>query len=120
MEHWSIRSNVVNYVQYDRNPKNLHELNVKALDQKYHKNMYDTLKEEGKQTSNIDFGDNPDKLKREYLDRYEGVQVEVLSTTRFDEHSDLSKTSLGRTDMTRETTIKAEEGFAISEQGYTI
>ena len=24
MEHWSILNNIVNYVQYDRNPKNLH------------------------------------------------------------------------------------------------
>ena len=28
MEHWSILSNAVNYVQYDRNPKNLHQLNI--------------------------------------------------------------------------------------------
>ena len=62
----------------------------------------------------------PDKLKREYLDRYEGVQSEVLHTTRFDESSDLSTTYLGRTDMTRATTIKAEERFAISEQGYMV
>ena len=34
MEQWSILSNVVNYVQSDRNPKNFYELNVKALDQK--------------------------------------------------------------------------------------
>ena len=34
MEQWSILSNVVYYVQYDRNPNNFHELNVKALDQK--------------------------------------------------------------------------------------
>ena len=34
MEHWSILCNLVNYAQYDRNPKNFHELNVKALDQR--------------------------------------------------------------------------------------
>ena len=43
---------------------------------------------------------------------------DILSTTRFDESSDLSTTYLGRTDLTRETTIKAEERFSISEQGY--
>ena len=36
MEQWSILSNVVNHAQYDGNPKNFHELNVKALDQKNH------------------------------------------------------------------------------------
>ena len=71
IEHWSILSNVVNYIQYDRNPKNFHELNVKALDQKSHK------KDDERQTLDIDFGNHPDKLKREYLDMYEGVQSEV-------------------------------------------
>ena len=28
MEHWPILSNIVNYVQYDRNPKNFHELKI--------------------------------------------------------------------------------------------
>ena len=45
---------------------------------------------------------------------------EALNTTRFDESSDLSTTYLGRTDVTRKTTIKAEENFTISEQGYMI
>ena len=49
---------------------------------------------------------------------YEGVQAEVLSTTRFDENSDLSTTYLGRIDMTRASKIRAEEKFPISEQGY--
>ena len=36
----------------------------------------------------LDFGHTPDKLKEEYLDVYEGIQSEILSTTRFDENSD--------------------------------
>ena len=32
MEHWSILSNVVSYVQYERNPENFDRLSVKALD----------------------------------------------------------------------------------------
>ena len=92
MEHWSILSNVVNYVQYHRNPKDLHELNIKALDQKNHKTMYDKLKEDERQTLHTDFGGNPDKMRREYLDMYDGVQLEVLHTTIFDESSDLSTT----------------------------
>ena len=51
---------------------------------------------------------------------YEGVQSEVLSTTRFDENSDLSTTYLGRIDMTRASKIKVEENFPISEQGYMV
>ena len=38
---------------------------------------------------------------------HEGVQSEVISTTRFDENSYLSMTYLGRIDMTRASKIKA-------------
>ena len=31
MEQWSILSNVVSYVQYDKHPKNFHNLNVSAV-----------------------------------------------------------------------------------------
>ena len=49
---------------------------------------------------------------------YEGVKSEVLSTTKFDENSDLSATHLGRIDMTWASKIKVEQKFPISEQGY--
>ena len=43
VEQWSILSNV----QYDRNPKNFYDLDLKAIDQKNHSKIYDRLKEEG-------------------------------------------------------------------------
>ena len=89
MEQWSILSNIVNNIQYDRNPKNFYELNIKAIDQKNHRKMYDRLKDEDIQVLELEIGDNPDKLRGEYLDMYEGDQSEVLSTIRFDENSDL-------------------------------
>ena len=49
-----------------------------------------------------------------------GIQSEVISTTRFDENSDLSTTYLGRIDITRASKIKAEEKFPVSEQGNII
>ena len=42
---------------------------------------------------------------------YKGVQLEVISTTRFDENTDLSTTYLGGIDTTRASKIKAEERF---------
>ena len=51
---------------------------------------------------------------------YDGVKSEVLSTTKFDEISDVSTTYLGRIDMTRLDQIKAEGEFPVSEQGYTV
>ena len=68
----------------------------------------------------LDSGNTPEKLQAEYLDMYEGIQSEVISTTRFDENLDLSTTYLGRVDVTRIIKIKAEEELPILEQGYTI
>ena len=61
----------------------------------------------------FDLGYTPEKLKGEYLDVYEGIQSEILSTTRFDENSDLITTYLGRIDLIKNCKIKAEESFLI-------
>ena len=34
----------------------------------------------------LGFADTPEKLKGQYLDVYEGIQSEILNTTRFDEN----------------------------------
>ena len=31
MEQWSILSNVINYIQYDKHPKNFHTIYIKPL-----------------------------------------------------------------------------------------
>ena len=31
MEQWSILSNVINYLQYDKNPKNFHTMSIKSV-----------------------------------------------------------------------------------------
>ena len=51
----------------------------------------------------LDFGSRPHKLHKEYLDLYEGIQSEIVNTTRFDENSDFSMTYLGRSNKTRMT-----------------
>ena len=75
--------------------------------------------EKVKPISKIDFRNTSDRLKEEYLDRYEGVKSEILSTTRFDENSDLSMTYLGKMNIVKENKITAEEKIPISEQEYT-
>ena len=117
MEQWSIFINIVNYVQYDRHPKNFYDLSIKTVDSKSHKKIYNKV--EKRQILKLDFGNTPEKLKGEYLDMYKGIQSEVISTTRFHENSDLSATYLGRIDTARASQIKAEEEFPISE-GYMI
>ena len=59
-------------------------------------------------------------LQEEYLDMYEGIQSEVVSTTRFDENSDLSTMYLGRSDRAKCDKLKAEESFSISEHRYIL
>ena len=60
-----------------------------------------------------------DRIRDTYLDKYDGVKVEILQVTRLDESTDLSTTYLGKTSVTREYVIKAEEKFPITGQGYT-
>ena len=118
MEQWSILSKVVNFVQYDRYPKNFYNLNIRAINKENYERKPNT--EEERQMLELDFGDMPEKLREEYLDTSDGIQSEILSTTRFDENSDLNTTYLGNVDITRAIKIKVEETFTISEQGYMV
>ena len=114
MEQWSILSNVLNYIQHDRHHTVNHTLSIRAMN-KYRSNP--ETKEE-KEFIEVDFGSTSHKLCKEYLDVYEGIQSEIVNTTRFNENSDLSTTYLGRSDKTRNDKLKAEESFPISEHGY--
>ena len=49
----------------------------------------------------VDFSQTPNILKEEYLNVYEGIQSEIVSTTRFDENSDLSTTYLGKSERSK-------------------
>ena len=62
----------------------------------------------------VDFGPTPNVLREEYLDIYEGIDSEIVNTTRFDENSDLSTTYLGRLYRSKSDKLKAEESFPIS------
>ena len=79
------------------------------------KNSFDTGKES--KIVELDFGVMPKILREECLDMYEGIQSEVVNTTRFDENSDLSTIYLGRSDRAKSEKLKAEESFLISEKG---
>ena len=69
----------------------------------------------------LDFGTMPQKLQEEYMDIYEGIHSEIISSNRFDENSDISTTYVGRTEIkNNQNKLKAEESFPISENGYTL
>ena len=115
MEQWSILSNTLNYIQY-KHTKNFHNLGISAVNVQKH--GLNAKKEKG--MVEIDFGPTLDVLKEEYLNVYKGIWSEIVSTTRFDENSDLSTTYLGKSDRSKNDKLKAEESFPISEQGYTL
>ena len=106
-------------MQYDKHPRNSHILNISAVNKEQYKRN-SSKEEEEKHVLDLDFGDTPEKLKAEYLDVYKGMSSEILRITRFDEKSDLSTSYLGRVDMIKNSKVKAEESFPISEQGYTL
>ena len=58
-------------------------------------------------------------MKSDYLDVYDGVYTEVISTNRFDEDTNLSTAYLGWVDMSRKTEVKPEESFAMNTAGHT-
>ena len=95
------------------------EWDIKMVDYHDHRKMYKRMRKEEGQIS-IDFGESPDVLKAKCMDVYEDVFAEVVTTNGFDENVDLSTTYLGKIDMKREDTMKAEESFPISEQGFVI
>ena len=92
-----------------------HTLNVKAV------NRYKVKSDTEREFKELDFGSFPQKLQEEYLDVYEAIQSDIVSSSRFDENSDISTRYLGRIENTEnQDKLKAEESFPISENGYTL
>ena len=70
-----------------------HRLDIKAVDKyKYRSNT------DNREFKELDFGATPQKLQEEYMDLYEGLHSEVVSSSRVDENSYISTTYLGRVD----------------------
>ena len=76
MRNWSIFTDNVRYIQHEQ--MTAQNLNIDTLDYRHHKELYLKLKEEERETLDIDFGICPDVLKSKYLDVYEGVYAEMV------------------------------------------
>ena len=120
MEQWSILNNIINYVQYSKNPKDFYTMTVKPVN---NGKCNLTLKDKNKDDmslrvdlTNISKSQPSYRSKEKYLDRYEGVISEILNTTRFDENTDLSTTYLGKLRMTQGDNLNVEERFSITIQ----
>ena len=90
MDQWSILSNILNYVQHSKFNSMSHSLNVRPV------NRYKIKLNEEKEFREVDFGTILLNLHNEYLDVYEGIQSDIVSSSRFDKNSDISMTYLGR------------------------
>ena len=86
MEQWSILSNVINYVQYSKSPKNFYAMSIKPIN-KNKVNIGRKEKDKSEFSLQVTFQSTLDKSTKEYLDRCEGVKSEILKTTRFTENS---------------------------------
>ena len=115
MEQWPILSNILNYVQHSKFNSMNHTLDVKTVNR--HKINPDT----GREFKELDFSITPQKLQEEYMDIYEGIHSEIVSSNRFDENSDISTMYLGKMENRgNQDKLKAEESFPISESGYNL
>ena len=119
MEQWLILSDNIVYVRSEDSDI-MHGIDIKSIDYRTHKWMYRKMGKEGEERIDIDFGESLEIMKSRYMDVYDDIYAEVVTTSRFDENVDLSMTYLGRIDMKREEVMKAEESFPISEQGFVM
>ena len=77
-------------------------------------------KSRGKRCIRVRFWSNARHTKGGIFRCVQRYTVRILSTTSFDENSDLSTTYLGKADISKNNKIKAGDSFPISEQGYTM
>ena len=110
MKEWSILSDHVKYITSDKS-KTFNNLSIDQLNYRQDIHLYRELQEKESLSTDLNFGNSSTKLKSEYLDVYEGIYAEIVSSNRFDEDTDLSTTYLGQTDMTRDMEVKLRKIF---------
>ena len=57
-------------------------------------NRYKIKPDMSREFKELDFGITPQKQQEEYMDIYEGIHSDIVSSNRFDENSDTSTTYL--------------------------
>ena len=90
MEQWSILSSLLNYVQHSKFNSMNHALCIKPV------NRHKAKPNEGREFREVDFSTVLQSIQDEYLDVYEGILSDIVSSSRFDENSHISTTYLGR------------------------
>ena len=75
MEQWSIVSNLLNYIQHSKFNSMNHSLSVKPV------NRYKIKSNEEREFMEVDFSTVLESLQDEYLDVYEGIQSDIVSSS---------------------------------------
>ena len=83
MEQWSILNDNIIYVRAV-SYEDMSGVDIKIVDYQDHRRMYKNMGKEEGQRMNIDLGESPEVLKGKYMDVYEDVYAEVVTTNRFD------------------------------------
>ena len=87
MKEWSILSDHVKYITSDKH-ETFNNLSIDELNYRQDISLYRELQEKELLSTDLNFGGSSTKLKSEYLDVYEGIYVEIVSSDRFDEDTD--------------------------------
>ena len=83
MEQWSILSDNIVYVRSEGNDV-MNGIDIKTVDYIDHRRMYRRMGKEGERL-NINFAESPNVLRNKYMDVYDEVFAEIVTTNRFDE-----------------------------------
>ena len=82
MDQWSILSDNIVYVK-SKNNDIMSGIDIKPIIYREHQRMYNRMNKEGGKKVDIDFGDSPEVMKNRYMDVYDKVYAEVVTTGRF-------------------------------------
>ena len=112
IKEWSILSNEVNYIHYDRHPRNFHSLNISTVNKREMQKKFN-YKRRQKKCARIRFYGHTRKIKRRIPRCVQRYTIRNIKHYKVWENSDLSTTYLGMVDTSKNSKIKAEESFPI-------
>ena len=84
MKEWSILSNYVRNVTHGRSEA-FQKLSIDSMNYRQDRDLYKKLNNGQTIRISLNFGRNLENLKDDYLDVYEGMYMEVISTDKFDD-----------------------------------
>ena len=82
IEQWSILSDNIVYVRSEDRDI-MDSIDIKLIENREHKRIYRKMGKEGGERLEIEFGESPEIMKSRYMDVYDDIYAEVVTTSRF-------------------------------------